>query len=113
MSASPTASLALCLGLGVVLSGIAACVPDPGPVPYSATDEIPIRDAGNEKEVRLQAGSYGWAADGEWHNLSFSLSDFAKEGLDLGQVTVPLMLLGKAGSGGEALLIDNLYFTAK
>ena len=61
-------------------------------------------------EGRLGAAAYGFAADGAWHHLVISLADFASAGADLGQVTVPLVLVGEGGTKGDALFIDNLYF---
>jgi len=59
---------------------------------------------------RVQAATYGFAQDGEWHHLAIPLADFVTAGAgDLTQVTVPLILVGDTGAAGEQLFIDNLY----
>ncbi len=60
-------------------------------------------------EGRLTAETYGFAADGEWHNLIIPLADFATAGTDLSQVTVPLILIDEGGAQGDQLFIDNLF----
>jgi len=68
---------------------------------------------GGDTEARVSATDYGFATDGAWHGLSVPLSDFTSQGANLGQVTVPLLLVAATGSQGETMSIDNLYFTAE
>lgn len=64
-------------------------------------------------EARLFASSYGFETDGAWHHLTIPLADFEAVGLDLSTVTAPFVFVGEAGTPGEAILIDNLYFTGE
>ncbi|MBN1336809.1 MAG: hypothetical protein JXB39_12705 [Deltaproteobacteria bacterium] len=60
-------------------------------------------------QARLDAGTYGFAQDGEWHHLAIPLAAFASAGADLSGVTVPLILVDEGGNAGDRLFIDNLY----
>lgn len=62
-----------------------------------------------EIEGRITAADAGFVADGEWHHLVLPLADFASGGVDLSQITVPLILAGEGGAEGDELYIDNLY----
>jgi hypothetical protein len=53
--------------------------------------------------------AFGFSADGEWHHLVIPLADFAAAGVDLSQVTGPLIVAGEGGAEGDVLYIDNLY----
>ena len=66
----------------------------------------------NANPVFVHATSYGYANDAQWHSLTIPLADFVAAGLDATQVAAPFVLSGGAGSGGEKLLIDDVYFTA-
>lgn len=62
-----------------------------------------------DSEGSVAASSYGYVNDGEWHHIAIPLEDYA--GLDLTQVTGPLVMIGDAGDQGERLYIDNVYYT--
>lgn len=66
----------------------------------------------NANPVFLHATNYGYANDDQWHSLIIPLADFVAAGLDLTKVAAPFVLTGGAGSGGEQLKVDDLYFTA-
>lgn len=59
----------------------------------------------------VQATDYGYSNDGQWHTLIIPLSDFAQQGVDLTQISIPLRFGGDGGAEGETLLMDNVYFT--
>lgn len=63
-------------------------------------------------EAKVSAADYGFAADGEWHDLSVPLADLVALGLDLSEVTIALSIGGGAGTAADTLLIDALYLTA-
>jgi hypothetical protein len=67
----------------------------------------------NANPVFVHAPGYGYAADGEWHSLTIPVADFVTAGLDATEVAAPFVLTGGAGSGGEKLLVDDVYFTAE
>jgi len=67
----------------------------------------------NANPVFVHAPDYGYANDDAWHSLAIPVADFAAAGLDVTQVAAPFVLSGGAGSGGEKLLIDDVYFTAE
>lgn len=67
---------------------------------------------GGDTEGKVSLSSVGFEPDGEWHSLDVSLQSFADAGVDLSSVTIPLLILGEGSPAGDALLIDNLYFTA-
>lgn len=66
--------------------------------------------AGNIEAV-VQASTYGYTNDGQWHWVNIPLQDFSDQGLDLGNVEIPFMLIGQGGTQGETLRVDNLYLT--
>jgi len=66
---------------------------------------------GGGTEGRVSLSSLGFAADGEWHTFNVSLQSFVDAGVDLSSVTVPLLIAGENSPAGDALLIDDLYFT--
>jgi hypothetical protein len=66
----------------------------------------------NANPVFVHAGDYGYTNDGAWHSLTIPLADFIAGGLDVTQVAAPFVLSGGAGSGGEKLQVDDVYFTA-
>jgi hypothetical protein len=63
-------------------------------------------------EVRLSVSDYGWLNDGEWQHLSIPLQDFVDGGIDLGTIEAPFVMVAEAGTLGDLLKIDNLYFTS-
>jgi hypothetical protein len=70
--------------------------------------------SGEEEEpdgVVLDPSAYGYANDGEWHFLEIPLQDAVDRGWDPSAVRSPFIFSGPAGTQGEVLLIDNLYFT--
>ena len=75
--------------------------------PAFADLEIVIQTA--DGEAGVDAGSYGYESDGEWHHLAIPVEDY--EGIDLTQVTGPFVFLGDTGDQGERLWIDNVYYT--
>jgi len=66
---------------------------------------------GGEDRHVVNATTYGYVNDGEWHQLSIPLSDFVSDGLDLSAVRSPLSLGGAAGMATDFALIDNLYLS--
>lgn len=63
---------------------------------------------GSTVEVALPASSYGYAGDGQWHNLTIPLSDFEAGGVDLSAIRL-VFALGGVGGSGARLLVDNVY----
>ncbi len=63
-------------------------------------------------EAIVEAATYGFVPDGEWHHLEIPLSDFEAGGADLSVVTGPFVMIGEGGAEGEVLRVDNLYLTA-
>ena len=47
--------------------------------------------------------------DGEWYTLEIPLQDLVDSGLDVTQVTAPLVLIGQSGETGDILLVDAVY----
>ena len=66
----------------------------------------------NANPVFVHAADYGYTSDDAWHSLAIPVADFVAGGLDVTAVAAPFVLSGGAGSGGEKLLIDDVYFTA-
>jgi hypothetical protein len=66
----------------------------------------------NANPVFVHAPDYGYANDDAWHSLTIPVADFVAAGLDVTQVAAPFVLTGGAGTGGEKLLVDDVYFTA-
>jgi hypothetical protein len=66
----------------------------------------------NANSIIVHAASYGWANDGQWHNLTIPVADFVSAGLDVTMVQAPFVLSGGAGNGGEKIQVDDLYFSA-
>ena len=70
-------------------------------------------------EIRMTGGveggvslaDYGFAADGEWHELEIPLADIEDAGVDLSTITVALMFIGEGVVEGDELKVDNLYLT--
>lgn len=73
--------------------------------------ELALHMTGGGTETIVQATSYGWVNDGQWHHLEVPLQDFVDGGTDLSAVTAPFVLIGAGGAVGESLKIDNLYYT--
>jgi len=71
--------------------------------------QLGMTGGGTEGHVSLS--SLGLEPDGEWHTFDVSLQSFVDAGVDLSSVSVPLLILGEAAPAGDALLIDDLYFT--
>lgn len=66
----------------------------------------------NANPVFVHATDYGYANDDAWHSLAIPLADFVAAGLDLTQVAAPCVWSGGAGTGGEKILVDDVYLTA-
>ncbi len=64
-----------------------------------------------ENQGTVDAEDYGFATDGEWHRLQIPLSDYAAAGVDLSQVSAPLIFVGGAGESGHSILVDGVFFT--
>ena len=62
------------------------------------------------REGRVDVADYGLVADGEWHILDIPLADLVRGGVDLSQVSLPLLLVGEGGEEGDGVSIDDLYF---
>jgi hypothetical protein len=71
---------------------------------------IGISNPGTAMATTVDATTYGYANDGQWHNLVIPLADF--KGINLAMVNAPFVFLGDAGKGGDKLLLDALFFTA-
>lgn len=52
----------------------------------------------------------GFAMDNTWHTFSFPLSTFST---DFTETNGLFVMVSDAGAGGDAIKIDNLYFTAE
>ncbi len=74
-----------------------------------ASWSIGMTGGGNEGRVNVSAA--GFVPDGSWQDLSIPLADFESAGVDLGSVTVGLLLVGEGGAAGDTVLIDDLYLT--
>lgn len=61
--------------------------------------------------VTVPLTNYGWVNDGEWHDISVPLSDFA--GLNRAEIRSPFILVGQTSIRGDALLVDDLYYLAE
>lgn len=68
-------------------------------------------NAPNEAQTQIDLAEYGWAADGAWHRLEIPLADVADAGMDLTQVAAPLVFVGGAGEAGDAVSVDDVYFS--
>ncbi len=66
----------------------------------------------NAMPVFVQATSYGYTNDDNWHTLTIPVADFVKAGLDVTKCAAPFVLSGGMGMGGEVLKVDDVYFTA-
>lgn len=66
----------------------------------------------NANPVFVHLADHGWANDGSWHSLAIPVADFVTAGLDVTMVAAPFVLTGGMGSGGETMLVDDVYFTA-
>lgn len=75
----------------------------------SDTDQWEVGLTGGGQERRVKVSDFGAVADGEWHRMRIPLSEFA--GADLHLVTVPLLLVGEAGTAGDLLVVDDCYFS--
>ncbi len=62
----------------------------------------------HEGEFTTLVTEWGFAADGDWHALEIDLSEVAS-GLEV--TSTPLLILGGPGNTGDALLVDDLYWT--
>ena len=60
-------------------------------------------------DAKISAIDYGYQNDGQWHNLRVPLSDLT--GFDPATTRAPFILSAPGGTGGDTLLVDDLYFT--
>lgn len=60
-----------------------------------------------DAEFRIDVTEYGYANDGEWHNLEIPLADFTD---DFTQIRAPFIFTAPGGDSGDMLLIDNFYY---
>lgn len=72
-------------------------------------DNVNITVGSQGNEVAVSAADYGYAADGEWYNLTIPLSDFVDGGVDLSAIRVAFAIGGGAESAGAQILLDNVY----
>ena len=70
--------------------------------------DLGIQADGGEGSV--QASSYGFVNDGEWHSMDIPLADF---GLSTGTTTGLLLFIGEGDAEGSTIHFDNLYYTAE
>jgi hypothetical protein len=96
-------SIRLEMGSGVSL--VAAEAPD-------EPDEVVEPERLLEASGMVKLEDYGYANDGKWHHLSIPLADYAKQGVDLGRLASPFILVGGGGDAGEVAWLDAVYFTA-
>lgn len=68
---------------------------------------VTMGSAGNE--VPLDAATYGYEADGNWHNLRIPLADFAAGGVDLSAVRFAFGVGGPDASAGQEIFVDDVY----
>jgi hypothetical protein len=61
-------------------------------------------------EARVNAATYGFEPDGDWHNLEVPVADFVAAGLDTSNITA-FVLVGEGGQQGDAVLVDAAFFT--
>jgi hypothetical protein len=64
---------------------------------------------GGDVEFSIEASDYGFVPDGEWHDVTISLTDFT--GVDTTQVGVALILLDDGVGDGAILRVDDVYLT--
>ncbi len=76
-----------------------------------ATLKIALNTPGDVQTV-IDPADYGFAADGEWHDLVIPLADYAAAGADLTQVAAPLVFVGPAGAAGDSVLIDGVFLSS-
>jgi hypothetical protein len=81
--------------------------------PTSAYATATLQVGMNATTVWVLPSTYGYANDGAWHSLTIPLADFVAGGIDLTMVDAPFVINGGAGTTGDSLLIDDLYFTDK
>ncbi|MBL90567.1 MAG: hypothetical protein CMH56_01975 [Myxococcales bacterium] len=72
-------------------------------------NNVEIRmEADGQSAITVNATSYGYTNDGQWHLLSIPLADFS--GLNLNQITGLFMIGGGSESAGANLLVDAVSF---
>ena len=70
--------------------------------------EIRMEAEGQSGAVTVNASSYGYTNDGQWHAMQIPLTDFV--GLDLSNVTGLFMMGGALEPSGAELKVDAVYF---
>lgn len=61
------------------------------------------------QEIGLDAATYGYKADGAWHNLRIPLADYAAAGVNLTAVRLAFAIGAPGGSTGQEIFVDDLY----
>lgn len=81
--------------------------------PSFATFEIALESGEGETptNVSLDPRDYGYTNDGEWHFLEIPLQDAIHLGWDPSVTRRPFSIVSSRSKLGDAMLIDNLYFT--
>ena len=78
----------------------------------NAFSEVNLSVGSSGVLTTLRASTYGYANDGQWHDLAISLSDFEDAGAVLDSIDTPFAFGGTTpGLEGEILKIDNVYLT--
>ena len=62
-------------------------------------------------EVALGAATYGFAPDGEWHDVFIPLTDFAAGGVSLDEIVAGFIIGAAPVAAGESIMVDDLYLT--
>ncbi len=75
---------------------------------FAYDDDYDDEDDGDA--VSVQAGSYGYTNDGEWHDLKIPIDDYSGDEVDFGALNVPFSMTGAGGEEGAILYIDNLFY---
>lgn len=72
--------------------------------------ELAMNNSDTE-QTKISLNDYGFVTDGEWHDLNIPLSALSDRGLDLSQVSAPLVLIGGRGEIGDTLYIDAVFLS--
>jgi hypothetical protein len=62
-------------------------------------------------EVALSVSDYGFAPDGEWHDVTIPLTDFVAAGVQLDQIVAGFIIGCTPVAAGESIMVDDLYLT--
>lgn len=64
-------------------------------------------------EVPVAASDFGYAADGEYHEIRIPLSEYSDAGVDLSTARLPFAVGAPGGELGQTILVDYLYWEAE